>query len=259
MARQNTATESAEMRKSPSDQAQSQYSCGFTASEGRGRSYGQSAETMRKLSQSPLYSAEPSPVATFGEPQAMARPRAVADASPPSLEPKAPPKKRAAKVAPACHPETGAVAELAPHERAVIDAALAIVAARMSTAKSYLDTATRARDMAVLHLGYLDHECFGVFFLDTQHRLICFEQMFRGTLAQASVYPREVARRALRLNAASVVLAHNHPSGMLLPSKNDERLTQTLKATLSLLDVRVLDHIIVAGSKTLSMAESGLI
>jgi DNA repair protein RadC len=259
MARQNTATESAEMRKSSSDQAQSQYSCGFATSEGTGHSYGQSAETMRKLSQSPLYSAEPGPVATQGDKQAKTRPEVVADASPPSLETKAPPKKSAAKVALTSPPETWAVAELAPHERAVIDAALAIVAARMSTAKNYLDSVTRARDMAVLHLGYLDHECFGVFFLDTQHRLICFEQMFRGTLTQTPVYPREVARRALRLNAASVVLAHNHPSGMLKPSQADEQLTRTLKATLSMFDVRVLDHIIVGGSKSLSMAECGLI
>jgi DNA repair protein RadC len=110
-----------------------------------------------------------------------------------------------------------------------------------------------------VQLGALEHEVFCVAFLDAQHRLLAFREMFRGTLTQTAVYPREVAREALRLNAAAVVLSHNHPSGHVDPSRADEHLTQTLKATLQLLDVRVLDHVIVAGDATVSFAERGLL
>ena len=96
-------------------------------------------------------------------------------------------------------------------------------------------------------------------FLDGQHRLIAMEELFRGTLTQTSVYPREVAGRALHLNAAAVVLAHNHPSGCAEPSRADEALTQALKAALSLIDVRVLDHVVVARGAAVSMAERGLV
>jgi DNA repair protein RadC len=89
--------------------------------------------------------------------------------------------------------------------------------------------------------------------------MICIEEMFRGTLTQTSVYPREVVQRALELSAAAVVLAHNHPSGTVQPSRADEALTQTLKAALALVDVRVLDHVIVAAGDALSMAERGLL
>ena len=96
-------------------------------------------------------------------------------------------------------------------------------------------------------------------FLDSQHRLIVLEELFRGTLTQTSVYPREVVVRALALNAASVVLAHNHPSGTAQPSRADEALTQTLKAALGLVDVRVLDHFVVTSTEAVSMAERGLL
>ena len=96
-------------------------------------------------------------------------------------------------------------------------------------------------------------------FLDSQHRLLAMEELFRGTLNQTSVYPREVVQRALHHHAAAVVLAHNHPSGDVEPSRADEALTQTLKAALALVDVRVLDHIVVGPGKALSMAERGLI
>ena len=109
-----------------------------------------------------------------------------------------------------------------------------------------------------LHLGHLPHECFAVLFLDSQHQLIQLETLFRGTLNQTSVYPREVALRALHHHAASVVLAHNHPSGQVQPSSADIALTRQLQQALSLLDIRVLDHIIVARGKSLSMAEQGL-
>ena len=95
-------------------------------------------------------------------------------------------------------------------------------------------------------------------FLDAQNRLLAMEEMFRGTLTQTSVYPREVALRTLHHQASAVVLAHNHPSGTVQPSAADESLTNTLKAALALLDVRVLDHIIVGPGQALSMAERGL-
>lgn len=110
-----------------------------------------------------------------------------------------------------------------------------------------------------LHLGRRTHEVFCVLFLDAQNRLIETRELFHGTLTQTSVYPREVVKLALSLHAASVVLAHNHPSGNVQPSRADETLTQTLKSALGLVDVRVLDHIIVAPGHSLSMAESGLL
>ncbi|MBV2163875.1 MAG: DNA repair protein RadC [Comamonas sp.] len=108
-----------------------------------------------------------------------------------------------------------------------------------------------------LHLAHLRHEVFAVLFLDSQHRLIALEELFRGTLTQTSVYPREVALRALHHHAAAVVLAHNHPSGSVTPSAADIQLTQTLTGALALIDVRVLDHLIVAQGQALSLAEQG--
>ena len=110
-----------------------------------------------------------------------------------------------------------------------------------------------------LHLGAKPHEVFAVLFLDAQNRLIAMEELFRGTLTQTSVYPREIVQRALKHEAAAVVLAHNNPSGTVQPSRADEALTQTLKAALALVDVRVLDHVIVAQGNALSMAEKGLV
>ena len=96
-------------------------------------------------------------------------------------------------------------------------------------------------------------------FLDAQHRVIELRQMFRGTVTQTSVYPREVVKESLQLNAAAVILAHNHPSGMPEPSRADEFLTQSLKSALSLVDVRVLDHLVVTANAVVSFAERGLI
>ena len=109
-----------------------------------------------------------------------------------------------------------------------------------------------------LQLAHKNHEVFAVLFLDNQNRMLAMEELFRGTLSQTSVYPREVVMRALHYQAAAVVLSHNHPSGSVQPSRADEHLTQTLKASLALVDVRVLDHIIVSQGQTLSMAEQGL-
>ena len=110
-----------------------------------------------------------------------------------------------------------------------------------------------------LQLAHKNHEVFAVLFLDNQNRLLATEELFRGTLTQTSVYPREVVMRALHHQAAAVVLSHNHPSGSVQPSRADEHLTHTLKAALALVDVRVLDHIIVGQGQALSMAEQGLL
>ena len=110
-----------------------------------------------------------------------------------------------------------------------------------------------------LHLAQRAHEVFAALFLDAQNRLIAMEELFRGTLTQTSVYPREIVLKALHHHAAAVVLAHNHPSGTVQPSRADEALTQALKAALALVDVRVLDHVIVAPGAALSMAERGLL
>ena len=108
-------------------------------------------------------------------------------------------------------------------------------------------------------LAGFEHEVFAVLFLDTRHRLIEYREMFHGTIDSASVYPRELVKEALRLNAAAVIVSHNHPSGNPEPSGADKVLTQRLKEALALVDVRMLDHIIVAGGTTTSFAERGLI
>ena len=115
------------------------------------------------------------------------------------------------------------------------------------------------RDYLVLKLGSLTKEVFLVLFLDTQNRLLASEEMFSGSLSETSVYPREVLKRALYHNAASVIFAHNHPSGIAQQSQADELITKQLKQALVLIDVRVLDHFIVAGNNTLSFSERGLI
>ncbi len=116
------------------------------------------------------------------------------------------------------------------------------------------------RDYLRLHLAALEHEVFVALWLDAQNRLIVADELFRGSLTQTSVYPREIVKAALRHNAAAVVLAHNHPSGVGEPSRADELLTAELKQALALVDVRVLDHFIVAGqTPPLSFAERGLI
>ncbi len=117
----------------------------------------------------------------------------------------------------------------------------------------------QVRDYLVLKLGGLTREVFLVLFLDTQNHLVATEEMFAGTLTQTSVYPREVVKRALHHNAASVIFAHNHPSGIAKQSQADELLTKQLKQALALVDIRVLDHFIVAGNNTLSFSERGLL
>lgn len=115
------------------------------------------------------------------------------------------------------------------------------------------------REYLIRHFHGYEAEAFVVMFLDSQHRLITVKELFRGTLTQTSVYPREIVKHALALNAGAVILSHNHPSGSVEPSRADELLTQALKSALSVVEVRVLDHIVVGGSAALSLAERGLI
>ena len=116
---------------------------------------------------------------------------------------------------------------------------------------------TEAKQLASLRLSGLSHEVFAAFFLDTQHRLIQFQELFSGTIDGADVYPREVAKQALKLNAAAVIFAHNHPSGCNTPSQADHQLTRTLVDSLDLLGIRVLDHLVVGQGVPLSFAEKG--
>jgi DNA repair protein RadC len=122
-----------------------------------------------------------------------------------------------------------------------------------------LNSPREVRDYLKLVLGRTDHEVFVALMLDAQHRVVATEELFRGTLTQTSVYPREVVKAALARNAAAVIFAHNHPSGIAEPSHADELLTRSLKSALALVDIQVLDHFIVAGGRILSFAERGLL
>ena len=147
-------------------------------------------------------------------------------------------------------------------------ARLAQIAAVMELARRALSEEMKARDSLTspaavrgylrLAMQDLGHECFYCVFLDAQNRVIAAEELFRGTLTQTSVYPREVVKHALKHNAAAVILAHNHPSGVAEPSLQDQALTRTLAEALALIDVKVLDHFIVAPGCCLSFAERGL-
>jgi DNA repair protein RadC len=126
-------------------------------------------------------------------------------------------------------------------------------------ASEIIDTPARAAFFLKARLAGLGYEVFSALFLNAQQRVIAYEELFRGTLTQTSVYPREVVRRALALNCASIILSHNHPSALGQPSRADQILTRELQSALKLIDVQVLDHIIVAGGNTTSMAELGLL
>jgi len=153
--------------------------------------------------------------------------------------------------------------------RGVGEARAARVAAAREMARRVLAEQMQARDSLAspsavrsylrLRLQHLGHEVFWVVFLDAQNRVIAAEELFRGTLTQTSVYPREVVKRALAHNAAGVILAHNHPSGVAEPSFQDQALTRALAESLALVDVKVLDHFIVAPGAGLSFAERGLL
>src|SRR6266850_4436230 len=127
------------------------------------------------------------------------------------------------------------------------------------SSRDALSSPRAVRDYLRLSLAGREHEVFLVLLLDAQHRVIACEELFQGTLTQTSVYPREVVKCTLKHNAAVVIFAHNHPSGVAEPSHADEILTRSLKSALALVDIQVLDHFIVAGPRTMSFAERGLL
>ncbi len=140
----------------------------------------------------------------------------------------------------------------------VLQAAQSLLLSRVRNTEVF--TSPQAvRDFLRVRLSALEHEIFAVLHLDAQNRVLEYVEMFRGTVSQTSVYPREVVKESLARNSAAVILVHNHPSGAARPSRADEALTQTLKAALALVDVRVLDHLIVAGADVVSFAEMGLL
>lgn len=162
-----------------------------------------------------------------------------------------------------------ALLERKPRIKGVGPAKLALFVAAMEIARRALEERMKAgsaltspgavRDYLRLALGRREHEVFVCIWLDAQHRVIEMEEPFRGTLTQTSVYPREIVKAALARNAAAVIFAHNHPSGAAQPSQADELLTRNLKEALALVDVKVLDHFIVAGTQAISFAERGLL
>jgi len=155
-----------------------------------------------------------------------------------------------------------AIKGLGPAKRAEIAAVIELARralAQQLAQRPVFDAPAKVKSYLQLQLGGLGHEVFAVMFLDSQNRLIKLEEMFRGSLTQTSVYPREVVKRALELHAGALILAHNHPSGAAEPSRADEFLTQTLKSALALVDVRVLDHLVVGHGEVVSFAERGLL
>jgi DNA repair protein RadC len=147
-------------------------------------------------------------------------------------------------------------------KRAQLEAAVELARRSMRAElaeRAALTSPGAVRDFLRLSLAGREHEVFVCIWLDAQHRVLAVEEPFRGTLTQTSVYPREIVKAALRLNAAAVIFAHNHPSGVAQPSRSDELLTRDLREALSLVEVKVLDHFIVAGSQAISFAERGLL
>ncbi|WP_427866754.1 RadC family protein [Enterobacter kobei] len=140
----------------------------------------------------------------------------------------------------------------------ILEVARQVIDQKMQRGDEFTSPAA-VKDYLRAKLAGFEHEVFAVLFLDTRHRLIDYAEMFRGTIDSAEVHPREVVKEALRLNAAAVIISHNHPSGNPEPSAADRTMTSQLRQALALVDVRTLDHIIVAGGTTTSFAERGLI
>ena len=140
----------------------------------------------------------------------------------------------------------------------VIAAALRVLSERVAHS-SPLSNPRATREYLALRFARLEHEVFACIYLDNRHRVLACEELFRGTIDGSSVHPREVVKRALVHNAAAVILTHNHPSGVAEPSQSDELITRRLKEALGLVDIRVLDHLIVAGATVESFAERGLL
>jgi DNA repair protein RadC len=140
----------------------------------------------------------------------------------------------------------------------ILSAARSVLARAVRRGVS-LDSPRAVRDYLSVTLGNRAHEIFGVIYVDNRHRLIEWQELFRGTLDGASVYPREVVKEALARNAAACILVHNHPSGVAEPSQADELITRRLKEALALVEIRVLDHLVVGGGELVSFAERGLV
>lgn len=140
----------------------------------------------------------------------------------------------------------------------ILTAARQVIDQKIQRGASFTSPAIVREYLCTKLAGY-EHEVFAVLFLDTQHRLIEYAELFRGTIDGAAVYPREVVKASLQLNAAAVIFSHNHPSGVPEPSQADLTITRRLKEALALVDVRTLDHIIVGGDQTVSFAERGLL
>jgi len=140
-------------------------------------------------------------------------------------------------------------------ENFIISQALSILSKRVSKEKHLLSSPTMVKNYLTLKLGQLEHEVFGIMWLDSKNKLIKFQEMFRGTLNSCSVYPREVIKEGLKINACSAILYHNHPSGDTIPSKCDILLTSTLYKSLQLVGINILDHLIVAGDKMVAFSE----
>jgi DNA repair protein RadC len=145
------------------------------------------------------------------------------------------------------------------HPHNIIEEAIKLLATSLKTKRIELTSAEAVKNYCRLNLATREHEIFGALFLDSQHRLIEFRELFRGTIDGCSVYVREVAKEALSLNAAAVIFTHNHPSGVSEPSQADIRITERLKEALTLFDVRVLDHLIVSVEGCVSFAERGIL
>lgn len=141
----------------------------------------------------------------------------------------------------------------------VVERALAILEGRLRKGGALLTSPAAVRDYLRVAISEREHEVFVCIWMDAQHRAIALEEAFRGTLTQTSVYPREVVKSALRHNAAAVILAHNHPSGAAIASQADELLTRRLKEALEIVDVKLLDHFVVANMDVISFAERGLL
>jgi DNA repair protein RadC len=153
-----------------------------------------------------------------------------------------------------CDPSNGTLREATGDE--VLGVAREYISKRIRRGTT-LGSPRATRDYLTLRLGMREHEVFCVIHLDNRHRMIDCQELFRGTVDGASVHPREVVKEALQRNSAACILVHNHPSGVAEPSKADEIITQRVKEALALVDIRVLDHLIVAGGVVVSMAERG--
>lgn len=174
--------------------------------------------------------------------------------------------RRSPSNSPEAHPQAGGGLQLefalkvVMSDDEILDRARDILARQLRQAETVFDSPSVVRDYLMMQCAELPHEVFGVLWLDARHALIEDERMFRGTLTQTSVYPRELVKAAVLKNAAACIVYHNHPSGSREPSLADERLTQSLKDALAMIDVRVCDHFIVAGTaQPTSFAERGLL